>query len=708
MALSGEGTLSPNRIWDWIRSSLEMDMTKATFDERIRPVRYVSFEEGSFTLAAPDAFTCQWLENRMKTTIERMIGGLTGGIVQARFILADPVLSNDGNCETEEIEPVEEDQDAEAVYLEPIYASLRDALIEPGRVVKLPVYLLRWLPYVGARTIFEVLGFWQEYYLNSKGRQPCGYEKVATRIERVCQWAGVSRAQLFRDLQPGGALDWFLRKIETDHEFDKRSGRTKKSANKYALYGIPITPGDAIDLADFLTLHGVRQNPIEAVKNAVQIQPNQILQYPFQLPPPGFQSMPPRRIVVQEVVRDAVGYRLDGELSNLADQLADRLLAPGDFILVSWYFLQNWLPRLGHNAAIFITLLRELCYFNDETGEIRDDVWLEDGYPSIASRLGIDNSRLVAQWFPAVFDRGGRKGGRTPASNVEITRQEDLQKRVASFVERIDYCQNSSGLYNWHFKVQRYDPLIPEHERIRQAAVSLLIATEDEDVLGELYQLLEQLPNACFETLKTDPMLVLRLSKTDNACSETLEKLLNACFETLKDLPNACFETLLKILKSFKDSQKQKDSASNQDSSRGGDNLSDSAGGGGISFENWSLEKLLVRVNLKTRQMLLDQEKSPIPFVSWVLYGVSDQKIQNPVSLAISRLKAQPGQTAGGVYERLAGLSPESFTLLLQMGLTWQGVSDKDWQLAFKGVSQERLRMLADNLALQINPEIRE
>ena len=54
-----------------------------------------------------------------------------------------------------------------------------------------------------------------------------------------------------------------------------------------------------------------------------------------------------------------VGHRLDEELSDLADQLADRLLAPSDFILISWYFLHNWLPLLGPNVAMLLILLQQ-------------------------------------------------------------------------------------------------------------------------------------------------------------------------------------------------------------------------------------------------------------------------------------------------------------------------------------------------------------
>ena len=59
----------------------------------------------------------------------------------------------------------------------------------------------------------------------------------------------------------------------------------------------------------------------------------------------------PHRITVQDVVREAVGKKLDAQLSDLADQLADRLLAPADFIMIRWYFLQHWLPKLGHRRG---------------------------------------------------------------------------------------------------------------------------------------------------------------------------------------------------------------------------------------------------------------------------------------------------------------------------------------------------------------------
>ena len=521
-------------------------MPRANYESWVQPTQAISFENDRFVIGCYDDYSRRWLESRLTTMIRRMVECEVGRPVQVEFVLFDQeIVEDDGDDpETADNQEVE----VEDLSVSPLYASLRDAILEPERIVKMPVYFLRWLPYVGARTIFEVVGLWQEYYLSSHGKQPKGNEKVATRVERVGQWAGVSRAQLFRDLTLGESLYWFMNKIETDHEVDRVTGRSKKSANKYLLYGIPLTPGDAEDLLAFLLKAGIKQDAVSALQKALAAQPAEILQYPFRRPSDSFSQMIPHRISVQDVVREAVGKKLDAQLADLADQLAERLLAPVDFIMIRWYFLQHWLPKLGHDAAMFILLLRNLCYFNDETGEIREDVWVKDGYETLADRLGLDNPRQVALWLPAALGRGGQKTERSKATNHEIARREQLQKHIACFVERLEYRSNSQEGYDWHFRVQRYDPLLPEHEKVKQAAYCLLSAAEDVGILEDLLTLLSDLPNDCFETIKNEPMVVLRRSIFSNVCCDTLGPILKDCFETLQPLPDDCFEN------SFKDS----------------------------------------------------------------------------------------------------------------------------------------------------------
>jgi transposase-like protein len=633
--------------------------------------------------------------------------------VKVRFVVCEQEI-DDGDDLTQEDDPDQEDSEDNPIELDVHFSSIRNFLIEPSRVVRLPVYYLRWLPYVGSQIIFLIMALWQEYYLASGGKARKGNCKVSVRAERICQWAGISRAQFFRLLQPGSSLGWFARKIDTDHEIDKRSGRAKKSSNKYELFESPLTPGDAEDLKTFLLAHGIQDSPESALQLAINTNPKEIFHYyPVRLPQEDFSKMIPRYLTVQDIIQELIGHRLDGELGTLADQLADRLLGQGDFILVTWYFLRNWLPLLGADAAMFVLVLRNLCYFNDETGEIRDAVWIEGGYQAIANRLGIDNARVVANWLPAWIERGKRKDELSERTVEELSRRQRLQDLLSLFVERTDHRINSESNYSWKFKVQRVDPLTPQHQTIQQAASSLFVKAENQDVLTELDSWISYLGNDCLasarpwrETVKTEPMVVLRLSDLTNDCSETLKSTLNDCLETLDLQANDCFETLLKILKSFKDSLKDKDTSSTQDSSISrNDPSSQSVAVVTDSEGNWSLDKLLARADKKNQSVLIEQEKSAIPFVSWMIHGASQPGIQNPYSLAIAKLKENPGISAGGASDRLAAIPPRELVRLIEQSFSFYSPSDRDWRMLFAEAKRDRIRLLADSLGLVLGIE---
>ena len=713
---------SPEKAWQAAIANLEMDMSRAAFSTWVKPTHLVDFSDDTFVIGCINAYGREWLENRLTTTLQRFLMGVMNREVKVRFVVSDQEV-DDGDDLTREDDPDQKDSEDNPIALDIHFSSIRNFLIEPSRVVRLPVYYLRWLPYVGSQAIFLIMALWQEYYLASGGKARKGNCKVSVRAERICQWAGISRAQFFRLLEPGSSLEWFARKIDTDHEIDKRSGRAKKSSNKYELFESPLTPGDAEDLKTFLLAHGIQDSPQSALQFAINSNPKDILHYPVRLPPEDFSEMTPRHLTVQDIIRELIGHRLDGELGNLADQLAARLLGQGDFILVTWYFLRNWLPVLGADAAMFVLILRNLCYFNDETGEIRDEVWMEGGYEGIANRLGINNPRMVANWLPVRIERGKRKDELSERTIEELSRRQRLQDLLILFIERTDHRINSEGNYSWKFKVQRVDPLTSQHQSIQQATSSLFAKAENQNVLAELDSWITYLDNDCAqrpraqrlglasarpwrETVKTEPMVVLRLSNLTKDCSETLKSILNDCLETLDLQAKGCFETLLKILKSFKDSQKEKDTTSTQDTSiLLNDSSSQSVAAVTDSTGNWSLEKLLARADKKNRQTLLDQEKSALPFVSWIIHGASQLNIQNPYSLAIARLKENPGVGSGGASERLAALQPRDLTRLIEQSFTFYSPSDQNWRLLFAEAKRDRIRLLADALGLVLDIE---
>jgi len=699
--------ISPERAWQMVLGQLQLEMSRASFETWVKSVAFVSLEEDEFILGTHNSYGRDWLESRLTTTIQRQLQGILNRAVQVRFVVLDELPDEESDKDEQEDNedvPGDVDEIDDEVSLQVLRESVRSILIEPERVVKLPVYFLRWLPYVNAEVLFLVLALRQEYYIATGGKGNA-IGKVAARAERVCNWAGISRAQFFRLMQPGSSFDWFGKKCETDHEIDRRTGRTKKSPNKYTLYGIPITPGDAEDLKQYLLAQGIRENPKAALLAALSAQPRDIFQYPVRALLEETTFSVPRKLSVQDVVREAAGQKLSPELMELADRLSDHLLKPSEFILISWYFLQHWLPLLGADAAMLILILRNACYFNETTGEMRDEVWIEGGYESLAQRLGLANPRQIAHWFPPAIERGRHKLDWTDSTEKEVDRRAYLQKRVGAFLLRVDHRTGEKGSYAWKFKVQRADPLIPEHERLYQELAHLVLDLDQEGLLDELADQLDCAFNDCSETVKTSPMIVLRRSKFLNDCSETLVTRFNDCLETLNVSSDDCFETLLKILKGFKDSFFEKDTSSGQDSSpaQRAHKLKQQVAEVTNAQNAWRLDCLLDKASEKQRNLLSVQEKDGTAFVSWLIYGAANPRIESPYSLAIAKLAETPRKGAGGAYDRLAVLSPEDLVRMIQQRLLLSQPGNSDWNLALGNVKLDGIRLLADLLNLPLD-----
>ena len=696
---------TPEKAWLAAKSQLKMDLSRSAFDTWVEPISFISFDGEMFTFGCPNAACRDWATNRLTTTLERSLCGILHQGIHVQFTLVNQ--ENDNNRKNEEEVRQISSPDRDLVEFSFLHNSLRNVVLEPNRVVRMPVYFLRWLPYVQSQTIFLVIALWQEYYLSSGGKKGNGNNKVSARAEQVSQWAGISRAQFFRSIQPGGTLDWFVRKIDTDYELDQQTGRTKKSSNKYLLYDIPITPGDAEDLKAFLISHGFQESPSETLQFALTVDPKEILGYQIREPPENLGSLRPRQMTIQKVVHELLGHQLCPELSTLTDQLADRLLARGEFILISWYFLKNWLPLLGSDAAMFILMLRNLCYFNDEKGEIRDEVWVEGGYETIANRLGITNPRLIATWFPSRIGRDSKNNKLSKNTEREVSRRKGIQDQMSLFIQRTDYRVSSSKNYDWKFKVQRMDPLIPHDKTFLTQVNSLQFLCEGKELQNELFAWINKVTNDCFEIVKVGSMLDFRHSGVTDGCSETLKTILDDCFETIDWTANDCSETLLKILKNLKDSYKEKDSSTHRDSSpTSNTDQSTRAVVAAINHKgDWSLTKLLSHADKKNRYLLLDQEEDAQAFVSWVIYGASQANIQNPYSLAIVKLKENPGIGAGRASESLAALAPKRLAWLIIQELSFHHPTDRIWRVIFPNACRDRIRLLADNLGLVLETD---
>jgi hypothetical protein len=703
--------ISPEEAWQYALNQLQLQMSRNYFDTWVRPTKLLSVEKNVFTIGTQDQYTKAWLESRLATTLKRLLSG----VFEKDMIIQFEVLPECVDISERKFDDSEKLNNFRNSWndIDPkdLHEMLQNALVMPERVVRIPVYLFRWLPYVGAESIFLMVAIGQEQYLFTGGNFSWASCTVSTRAERICQWAGISRARFFRLIQPGSPLEWFIRKSSGEHELNPKTGRFRKTPNKYFLPGIPITPGDAEDLKSFL-LNQKNENPKAALKIALDTPLNKILRFPMRHPTEGFRNTLPHLVTIHDVIQNVFDDKADSEMDQLAIDLGNHLTRPENFVTVSWYFLKNWLSILGVNAAMFILLLRKSCFFNQETGEFRNTLWVEGGYQAIADWLGIGNPRNISNWFPSAINRGKHRSHYTDRTTQEFARQQKIRDLLTLFVERINYRGNKNASYAWQFKVQYNDPVIPSHRPVVEMAEFLIRNAVENDFFDEFLSWVEGLNLNDSRNLKDESMLEWIHSNMMIDCPETFKQHFIDCINTFGGSNNDCLETILKILKSFKDSYCKEKILPNENNLRViSDNYPENKGRRERKeLAKWDLEQLLSRVSKINREKILEQESDAHSFVSWLLHASSNPFIRNPYNLAISKVKEFPKQGAGGACDKLAALPPSQLVDLIAFDLETEfygihsGSSSlkKDWRMLFGEGKQNRVRLLADALNIQI------
>lgn len=665
-------TFSPAELWSAAVAALEKQLPRVDVETWVKTAFFKRSDQDTWVIGCANSFGKDWLEKNASPLLEPILSE----------IIKRPVMIRYEVCSLDDLSTPTRDA---VLEMPSEMVAMRNQLLKPERVIRLPIYLLRWLPYVGARVVFITAALWQEHYLASGGRKHEGDALVSTRVEQICRWAGVSRAQFFRLTQPGSRLEWLAVKQQTGWTREGKEGGVRKRANRYKLFDAPLTPGDAQDLRLYLSAQGIKENPQAALKKALAAPIEEIWPHP-RLSLSEFCQMNPHHQSVQGVVKNLLGDELSSELAGLADKLAVNLQRQGEFIPVSWYFLTNWLPRLGPDASMFVLLLRSMCYFNDESGEERNIVWMKGGYGEIAERLGLSNPREAASWFPAVFSRGARKEQLTAASQVETLRRGALRENIGSFIKRVDWTTNRDGSCSWKFQVQRQDPLTTEDQQVLDEAGELVGRAHEAGVLEELREWTQGFSDGNLETSRLD----LRQQEPVKGCSDTLARVLKGCFERDNAPAKDRFETVLKILKTLKDTCRDQET-NHQDP------WNTKKGGGD---PQWSLEAIVKIAGRKNQEMLLAQEDTALPFLSWLIYGSSQENITDPCGLAIARLKENPGRGAGGASARLAAKPSRELIRLIRAAAGLSSPVDPDWRILFEQVSHARIRLLADLLGI--------
>ncbi len=81
--------MNAEQAWQSVLGQLQMEMPRASFDTWVRETRLLAYDNGILTIGVRNAYACDWLENRLKSTVTQMLVGMMSRPVDVKFVVAN-------------------------------------------------------------------------------------------------------------------------------------------------------------------------------------------------------------------------------------------------------------------------------------------------------------------------------------------------------------------------------------------------------------------------------------------------------------------------------------------------------------------------------------------------------------------------------------------------------------------------------------------
>jgi len=79
--------MKADKAWQAALGQLQMEMPKAAFDTWVSDAEFISYEDGSFIVGVKNAYARDWLENRLTSTVKRILTGIMNRTVELNFVV---------------------------------------------------------------------------------------------------------------------------------------------------------------------------------------------------------------------------------------------------------------------------------------------------------------------------------------------------------------------------------------------------------------------------------------------------------------------------------------------------------------------------------------------------------------------------------------------------------------------------------------------
>lgn len=173
--------------WDMVASQLRMEMSRALYDTWVKPLQPISYQGGTFTLAAFNPYAREWVENRLNSRIIRLLEGLFGRTVDLQIVLSNSFGQDRGHLlpslgdmpevsNTQKGKSLKSQQGVDSngtaalnrkVVLQRAYGSERARIIQPERGMFVTLYFFyEWVPLIGHSAAAAILAARSMCYWN--------------------------------------------------------------------------------------------------------------------------------------------------------------------------------------------------------------------------------------------------------------------------------------------------------------------------------------------------------------------------------------------------------------------------------------------------------------------------------------------------------------------------------------------------------------
>src|SRR5262245_5607277 len=80
--------MNAEQAWQSVLGQLQIEMPRASFDTWVRDTKPVSYQDGTLTVGVRNAYARDWLDNRLASTVTRLLLGITNASVDVKFIVS--------------------------------------------------------------------------------------------------------------------------------------------------------------------------------------------------------------------------------------------------------------------------------------------------------------------------------------------------------------------------------------------------------------------------------------------------------------------------------------------------------------------------------------------------------------------------------------------------------------------------------------------